>query len=71
MRAAYDLAQDKGFARLTVGEIARKVGMTRSLFYHYFPDRNALADAVLDLIIDSIVDELTSWNTGREEGNID
>ncbi len=71
VRAAYDLAQDKGFARLTVGEIARKVGMTRSLFYHYFPDRNALADAVLDLIIDSIVDELTSWNTGREEGNID
>lgn len=44
--------------------------MTRSLFYHYFEDKEAVADAVLDNVIDEILTTLKQWNQARETGNV-
>ena len=44
--------------------------MTRSLFYHYFNDKDAVADAVLDDVIDEILTKLEEWNQAREIGNV-
>ncbi|KFI66304.1 putative TetR family transcriptional regulator [Bifidobacterium longum subsp. suis] len=44
--------------------------MTRSLFYHYFEDKEAVADAVLDDVIDEILTTLKQWNQARETGNV-
>ena len=34
VRAAREICLEKGFSKITVSDIASKVGMTRSLFYH-------------------------------------
>ena len=48
VQAARKVCLEKGFSKITVSDIASEVGMTRSLFYHYFEDKEAVADAVLD-----------------------
>lgn len=70
VRAARKICLEKGFSRITVSDIAGEVGMTRSLFYHYFPDKNSVADAVLDDVIDEILLTLEQWNQAREAGNV-
>ncbi|KAB7788867.1 TetR/AcrR family transcriptional regulator [Bifidobacterium cebidarum] len=70
VRAARKICLEKGFSKITVSDIAGEVGMTRSLFYHYFPDKDAMADAVLDDVIDEILNRLDQWNHAREVGNV-
>lgn len=70
VRAAREICLEKGFSKITVSDIASKVGMTRSLFYHYFNDKDAVADAVLDDVIDEILTKLEEWNQAREIGNV-
>ena len=48
VHAARELCLEKGFSKVTISDIASRVGMTRSLFYHYFQDKDQVADAVLD-----------------------
>lgn len=69
--AARGLILEHGFSRLTVSDIAAGLGMTRSLFYHYFPGKDALADAVLDDVIGEILQRLEAWNATRPIGNVD
>lgn len=68
--AARGICLEKGFSKITVSDIAGRVGMTRSLFYHYFEDKDAVADAVLDDVIDEILERLDQWNLNREPGNV-
>ncbi|KFI96995.1 TetR family transcriptional regulator [Bifidobacterium stellenboschense] len=70
MRAAREICLEKGFSKITVSDIAGRVHMTRSLFYHYFPDKDAVADAVLDDVVEDILAKLSAWDAARETGNI-
>lgn len=70
VRAARKICLEKGFSKITVSDIASEVGMTRSLFYHYFPDKDSVANAVLDDVIDEILTRLDQWNLERETGNV-
>lgn len=70
VQAARKVCLEKGFSKITVSDIASEVGMTRSLFYHYFKDKEAVADAVLDNVIDEILTTLKQWNQARETGNV-
>ena len=36
VHAARAICLEKGFSKITISDIAGRVGMTRSLFYHYF-----------------------------------
>lgn len=70
VQAAYDLSLETGFSKVTVSDIAGRVGMTRSLFYHYFPDKEAVAEAVLDGVVDRMLAQLRDWDRARETGDI-
>ena len=62
VQAARKVCLEKGFSKITVSDIASEVGMTRSLFYHYFEDKEAVADEILTT--------LKQWNQARETGNV-
>ena len=40
--AARELFETKGIGHTTVKDISEAVNVTRSLFYHYFPDKDAV-----------------------------
>lgn len=69
--AARELYEEQGLARTTIIDITTRVGVTRSLFYHYFPDKDAVTSAVLDTYIDDYLEALGHWNASRREGDID
>ena len=49
--------------------IARKAGVARSLVYYYFPDKQAVIDAVLDDFLEDIVESVSTWNELRAFGD--
>ncbi len=70
VQAAREICLEKGFSKITISDIAERVGMTRSLFYHYFQDKDQVADAMLDDVISEVIARLKEWNEHREAGNI-
>lgn len=60
VHAARAICLEKGFSKITISDIAGRVGMTRSLFYHYFQDKDQVADAVLNDVIDEVISQLRS-----------
>jgi TetR/AcrR family transcriptional regulator len=46
LEAAYDLFVEKGFAAVTLRELAEQSGVTKSLIHHHFGGKEALWDAV-------------------------
>lgn len=68
--AARDLYEERGLSRTTVKDITERVGVTRTLFYHYFPDKNAVTSAVIDDYIQDYIEALAHWNAGRIEGDV-
>lgn len=69
--AAHELYQERGLAHTTIKDIAERVGVTRTLIYHYFPDKDAVTSAVLDAYINEFVEALQHWNDDRREGDIE
>lgn len=69
--AARELYEERGLSRTTVKDITERVGVTRTLFYHYFPDKDAVTSAVIDDYIQDYIEALAHWNDGRIEGDID
>ncbi len=69
--AARELYEERGLSRTTVKDITERVGVTRTLFYHYFPDKDAVTSAVLDDYIQDYIEALELWNEGRIEGDVD
>ena len=66
VQAAREICLEKGFSKITISDIAERVGMTRSLFYHYFQDKDQVAGAVLDDVISEVIARLEEWNEHRE-----
>lgn len=48
LAVAYDAIIEKGFEATSVEEIAAAVGISRAGFFYHFPDKNALARALID-----------------------
>ena len=69
--AARELYEEQGLSHTTVQDITARVGVTRSLFYHYFADKEAVTSAVLDDYIADYLEALSHWNASRREGDID
>ena len=68
--AVRTVSSELGVSHLSVSAVTKRAGCTRSLFYHYFEDKEAVADAVLDNVIDEILTTLKQWNQARETGNV-
>lgn len=62
---------EEGVSRLSISNITKRVGCTRSLFYHYFPDKEAVLDAVLDDSIERFIEQLADWNRHRVHGDVE
>ena len=69
--AARDLYEERGLSHTTVKDITERVGVTRTLFYHYFPDKDAVTSAVIDDYTQDYIEALAHWNEERIEGDID
>ena len=69
--AARDLYEERGLSHTTVKDITERAGVTRTLFYHYFPDKDAVTSAVIDDYTQDYVEALANWNDERIEGDID
>ena len=62
MLAARELYETEGVAATSMAAIARKAGITRTLLYYYFPNKQAVTDAVLDDYIEDLVESVSTWN---------
>ena len=71
LAAMRELAAQGGVVDLSISAVTKRVGCTRSLFYHYFSSKEEALDAALDQIIDGFVDRLRAWNAGRVHGDIE
>lgn len=71
LRAVIAVCAEDGISRLSVSKITACVGCTRSLFYHYFPNKEAALEAALDFTIDNFIDRLREWNEQRTLGDIE
>ena len=58
--AARDLYEERGLSHTTVKDITERVGVTRTLFYHYFPDKDAVTSAVIDDYTQDYVEALAN-----------
>lgn len=61
LAAVRDLCVERGAGRVTVSSITIRVGCTRSLFYHYFPNKEAAIDAARDNVIEGFTNEVRDW----------
>lgn len=66
-----ELYEEEGLTKTSVQDIADRVGVTRSLFYHYFTDKDDVTSAVLDSYIEDFLAMLKAWNDERTEGDVE
>ena len=71
LRAARELVAERGVARVKITDIAARVGVTRGLIYHYFPDKDAIIDLICEDHIAEFVADLDRWDAARIPGDID
>lgn len=71
VEAARQLYEERGLSRTSVKDIAERAGITRSLFYHYFTDKQAVTSAVLDDFVEDYIEALSIWNDERMTGEIE
>lgn len=69
--SARELFEEQGLTKTSVKDITNRVGVTRSLFYHYFANKDEVVSAVIDSLIGDYLEALAIWNNEREEGCID
>ena len=71
VEATRQLYEERGLSRTSVKDIAERAGITRSLFYHYFPDKQTVTSAVLDDFVEDYIEALSIWNDERMAGEIE
>ncbi len=69
MLAARELYETEGVASTSMAAIARKADVARSLVYYYFPDKQAVTDAVLDDYLEDMLESVSTWNELRIFGD--
>lgn len=65
VRAAVELADDASFRDLTVDEIARRAGLSRSAFYFYFRDKHDLLATAASEVTGDLLREADRWWHGQ------
>ncbi|WP_428421895.1 TetR/AcrR family transcriptional regulator [Paraeggerthella hominis] len=69
MLAARELYERAGVAATSLASIAREAGVSRSLVYYYFPDKQAVTAAVLDDYLEDLIESVATWNELRAFGD--
>lgn len=55
VNAARELFETRGLTNTSIANITERVGVTRSLFYHYFSNKQDIVDAVVDNCVDEFM----------------
>jgi len=71
LAAARELYATRGVRATTVQDLAKHVGVTRGLIYHYVGDMDSLVTHVLDSYIEQFTADVRSWDAHRTPGDID
>lgn len=71
LQAVIDVCAEEGIGKLSISNVTARVGCTRSLFYHYFPNKEEALQAALDYTIDAFIARLRTWNESRTLGDIE
>lgn len=71
LTAVRETVVEDGLSRLSISAVTKRVGCTRSLFYHYFPTKEDALQAALDQSIDAFMAQLTAWDDQRVTGDIE
>jgi len=71
IHAARTLYETRGIARTSIRDITEAVGVTRGLFYYYFPDKTAVTEAVIAEYTTDFVDGVHVWNESRRRGDVE
>ncbi len=69
MAAARELYEERGVAATSLTAVASEAGVTRSLVYYYFPNKQAVTAAVLDDYLEDLVESVSTWNELRSFGD--
>ena len=69
--AARALYEEKGLSRTSVQDIAARVGVARSLFYHYFRNKKDITSAVLDTYVDDFIEAVNYWDAECTPGDVE
>jgi TetR/AcrR family transcriptional regulator, transcriptional repressor for nem operon len=67
LEAAHDAVVAKGFDATSIDEIAAAVAITRAGFFYHFPDKNALARALIDRHITQEAEMVEGFISRAEE----
>ena len=63
---AFDLFREKGYAKASISELARRIGMDPSSLYYYFPSKEALLAEISNPKIEiPSMEELSSFTNSR------
>jgi len=71
LAAARELFATQGIRATTVQDLAKSVGVTRGLIYHYVGDMDGLITEVLDSYIGQFTSDVREWDAHRAPGDID
>lgn len=71
LAAARELFATRGVRSTTIQDLARHVGVTRGLIYHYVGNLDTLITKVLDSYIDEFTTDVRAWDAHRTPGDID
>ena len=58
LNAVRETCASDGINKVSISAVTKRAGCTRSLFYHYFPDRDTAIQAALDDSIERFIDRL-------------
>ena len=70
VQSARKLYEASGVRNTTVAAVCTEAGITRELFYYYFPNKDALTQAVLDDYVMDFTESVALWNESRVVGEI-
>lgn len=71
IRAARMLFEERGVRAVTVSEISRVAGVTRSLFYYHFSGKEQLVSAVVDDYVEDIIESVMVWYESRPKMDVE
>lgn len=63
--ATLDLVEDVPFKSLSVDELARAAGLSRTAFYFYFRDKQDLLMAITEEVVETLYQEADRWWHGE------
>ncbi|MCK9247499.1 MAG: TetR/AcrR family transcriptional regulator [Solirubrobacteraceae bacterium] len=67
LEALETLLQERDLAKISVGQIASRAGLTRSAFYFYFSSKEAAVTELLREVWAGMVDGAQKWNEGTDD----